>query len=690
MKTKLITTDEIDISVLAQPGVHIYDGIAGSAKTSTVVKTLQNAGVPYMHTTSTNKLRRDIEARFGGKAFTVAGGLFNTNDGHFYDTPKDITSGIVVIDEILQTAPAVFDWIDNNAERSSVIVCTDTRQMLAPNVGIACLRRYKESIEKYGAYLLNYSYRPVDEYTRDKYNLGYIANPDGTDLFQRLVLEIPHTKPEDVPYSVTNAYICHTNRSETNIYIQYNLKNRYDLPLIPKGGIASKKVDDITRYPIVSQEMAQRMGAKSKYFQVANVGSVVRFQGTEVMPDAKCYFYVPEHACVTNRECYTMLTRCKSFGSIVIVDCEDDYDLPDPVSFNGVPVLPKKWLIRDDMNGDTDNEEKIRALATANENSNDAYYIGILSHGICITKSESCVNKRNAVSISGLLKKQPELALTKPNLFLSKIEKTTDIGYMYSPTNFDSQEARAKSPDKYQYVLDLYAAYPHAWHNAKMIDGTTYRQTMDGEIKLYMVTTQECGDPGMIITGGLYDLYKDNEDFKAVPIGSANACDRTYIGDYLYVQAHDTVESKQGLRNIHYGFMQRQYLEPVKYGLYGGRPSAYILNKENVFLLPMVCIQSEIARIMAICKKRIYGDVYTGTTVVDAIYFDTQEDIKKIGDDIHKLIPNYDFRIAENTNAKKTCEKPVLYKTYSDLPTRKEKEKLRRQERRKKQKDGSK
>lgn len=674
-----IAISDINEKMLTTPGVHIFDGIAGSAKTSTVVKVLRAAGVDYIHATSTNRLRRDITRRFGGNAYTVAGALFKTVDGHFYDSPREIDAPVVVIDEILQTVPSVFDWIDANALKKSVIVCTDKKQMLAPTIGAACLRRFRQASAQYGIYTLDHSYRPVDAATAEEYMRGYAAESDGTDLFQTLSKAVPHISADKVEYKSSDAYICHTNAAESGIYARYHLSDRYDLSLIPKGSIASKEVSDIRRYPIVSQEMAQRMGSNAKYFQISNVGSVVRFQGSEVLPGEKCYFYVPRYARVSNRECYTMLTRCKTIDSIVIVECEDIHDVAAPRYYAGLPVLPSKWLVRDDMTADTDEKEKTAALRSANATAAGVYYKGILSKGKCITTKK--YDKPPAgVTISGLLKKQPEIALTTPNLFYKTVDARTHAGRITSPQNFDHKIVREYNRlDTYPYILDVYAAYPHAWHNAKMIDGRTYRTDDSGGIRMYITTSDTYGYRGQLITGDLYDIYKDMPGFNAAMIGSFDGCTRTYIGDYLYTQAHDTVEAKEGLHGIHYGLLQRDYLEPVKYK--DDAPTAYIINDKNVYLPVMACIQSEICRVMAVCKTRIYGNPGAGKTVIDGLYFKTTEDITALGDSLRDLLPGYDFRIVANEGKKRTSEKPILYKTYADLPTKKEKAKEKRKKR---------
>lgn len=61
--------------------IKVYDGIAGSAKSTNVTRMLNAAGEEFGRYTSTNKLKRDAYDRFGGNCFTIAGGLFNNEEG---------------------------------------------------------------------------------------------------------------------------------------------------------------------------------------------------------------------------------------------------------------------------------------------------------------------------------------------------------------------------------------------------------------------------------------------------------------------------------------------------------------------------------------------------------------------------------------------------------------------------------
>ena len=111
--------------------VKIIYGVAGRGKSSVVVKYLQDHNIPFLWTTSTNKLKRDAMKRYGCDAATVASALFKTVNGvHYFEERKpDIKT--IVIDEILQTSPKVLDYIRKYKGEYNFIILTDIKQMLA-------------------------------------------------------------------------------------------------------------------------------------------------------------------------------------------------------------------------------------------------------------------------------------------------------------------------------------------------------------------------------------------------------------------------------------------------------------------------------------------------------------------------------------------------------------------------------
>lgn len=115
--------------------IKVVYGVAGRGKSSVINDFFQSRNIPYLWTTSTNKLKRDAQERYGCEASTVCSALFTSENGRFYLEEKDPEYKNIIIDEILQTSPRVLDWIKNHKGRYNIIVLTDTHQMLAREDG---------------------------------------------------------------------------------------------------------------------------------------------------------------------------------------------------------------------------------------------------------------------------------------------------------------------------------------------------------------------------------------------------------------------------------------------------------------------------------------------------------------------------------------------------------------------------
>lgn len=111
--------------------VKIIYGVAGRGKSSQVVDFFQKRNIPFLWTTSTNKLKRDAKDRYNCDASTVCSALFTSENGCFYLDEKNPDCKTIIIDEILQTSPKVLEWIKHHKGTYNIIVLTDIKQMLA-------------------------------------------------------------------------------------------------------------------------------------------------------------------------------------------------------------------------------------------------------------------------------------------------------------------------------------------------------------------------------------------------------------------------------------------------------------------------------------------------------------------------------------------------------------------------------
>ena len=314
-----------DSDFLDATKVKVIHGVAGRGKSSIVNNFLKQNNIDFLWTTSTNKLKRDAQERYNCEAATVCSALFKNENGRFYCEEKTINKHTVIIDEILQTSIKVLDWIEHNKNIVNIIIMTDTHQMLAvDNNSSEFLRRFNELMNK--PYVIVdegfETKRARDKETKDKIESLYkTSNDDSTEFLKDVATNrFDIIKYEDMTFSTNDVYITHLNETEEMLYRDKKLSTMFfnDDELICKGSIASKPPKDLRKYPILSQLQAERMKSQAS-LQLANIGSITRYQGSEVTDKQKLYYIITLDSRITNREWYTVVSRCWTLDSIVIV-----------------------------------------------------------------------------------------------------------------------------------------------------------------------------------------------------------------------------------------------------------------------------------------------------------------------------------------------------------------------------------
>ena len=164
--------------------------------------------------------------------------------------------------------------------------------------------------------------RARDPETKAKIEELYSKSDDSFGCFKSDVdsLRFPIINYEDMEYNTHDVYITHLNETEDFIYRDkgFAAGSFNTDELIPKGSLASKPPKDPSKYPILSQLQAEKQRSRA-YYQVANIGSCTRYQGSEVTTNQKLYYIITLDSKITNREWYTVVSRCWSLDSIVIV-----------------------------------------------------------------------------------------------------------------------------------------------------------------------------------------------------------------------------------------------------------------------------------------------------------------------------------------------------------------------------------
>lgn len=685
---------ELKIDTIMKNNCLILDGIAGAAKTSATVSLLMQNGIKYIHTTSTNKLKADIENRFGYQAYTTASALFQNDNGRFYLSEKECESEVIVIDEILQTSPKVFQWIENHPEKH-IVICTDSKQMLAPVSGEQMLDELHEIEGEKETMRFSYSYRPANEETRDIYEMAYKADSDGTDLYDKLKnkLRIEEYTDEFI-YTPSDVFLCHTNDIEKFMYRTYDLYNDYNNPtIIKKGQLATSKNGISKNHPILPQ--CETKGITS-YYQIGNLCSVVRYQGSEVEQGHTLYYLINKNSRITNRECYTMLTRAKDFNDIcvVIMPEQETRNKHRMCGFCGCEIWDKTGIrikgVTSDNCDDLKNPEKYdeeinyaREAGAKEMAENKVVFSSLCTENGEPIQKEYPKTHKNDPMIRRLLKKEPSAAFSKTEDLYWKVSQiyfnhnwpqqdgaSTKLKMMTN-INLDDRTRR----EDFEYELDLYSAYPQLWYKNGILDGDSFEiadedsNGKDKDVTLVVITTGKY--KGRIVSKDLPDYWTAH----GMPtyydvVGYVNKLKTDKIGETIYHMAYDTTETKAKLKKMMYGYMQKPYLE-YEYipeetrKITGAEWPIVTRNPYHRYEIQLAYILSNLSLVMSKIRYAIYGNVEEGRTVVDALFFNDydEEKLNKIKKEVH-----YDFRIKKHDWKNGTEE--VITKTYPELKKR--------------------
>lgn len=695
--------DAIDDSIIYDTSkIKIFDGIAGSGKTTYLSKKFEKDGVDYLHCTSTNRLKKDIEARFPDRNVkTCASGLFRSNKIGFYTLPTEPDTKTIIIDEILQTSGAVIKWAIDHVGVYNIFICTDQKQTLSPEQDKYIFKKYIELLANEKSVIIQptVTHRPRTKETENFYYKSFRdSSEEGFKLFSKLKKEFPIIRYSQLPEDFTEnaAYITHTNEIEQRIYDRYNLQARYDLPLIPKGMISSKDPKNKTNYPILPQ-IKTKSSVMLGYWQVENVGSVIRYQGSEVEQGQKLYYLANKDSHPTDREIYTMITRMKDINSLVIVDCPKP-EKTEIFSFNDIPILKpvmKTVLSSDtyrvDKNGKVNvSGEEVKAL-NGDEITLPIYHQLVAKLAKDIKEDEvitSLIYKGKLVNTTTIINKKSD-DYKKPKLsFLSILQKdqylkcesmdeilficdSLKTGYPTYPSRVRNEQL--KQIKDFRYGIDLAGSYPIALKFGDIPNGSTFRREMDGVCKTGIFVKDGYYKKGTVIMTPLYEyLIKKGERENIKDIGSFDKMESTYIGEKFYNAYHKSIEDKQDAKAAaKWGILERHYLEKTK----KGDKEVYYKNTNNVYEPVMWAIKSYESCTIEKIRDIIYGDGFfrRGIQLVDCLYFETKEELDYIGTMILWRIPNIEFRIFKyDSTISKTSNQEVIFKNYEDLKSRDE------------------
>ena len=645
-------------------GIKIIDGIAGGAKSSKTDQFFRSRNVPYERFTSTNRLRRDASERYNMEVKTIAAGLFHNHGTSFYAEEREPSSENIVIDEILQTDPRAIEWCVHHADTTNIIITTDSRQLLSPENEFKMKSAFEDlkSMPTTLYTTVTDTLRARNAKTKKLYDEFYeIADTEITFDLNALMMRF-HTiiDYDKMPYSPTDAYITHDNLTESFLYKDKDFINNPLLDLVPKGCIASRPPKDLRSYPILSQMDAEKNHARS-YVQVMNVGSAVRFQGSEVDDTQKLYYIVQPSSVISARELYTVITRMWNIDSFVIVICEtpQQYKLK---SFNGLPVKTHKYLTLK-ASGNT-----VPLSNTEMEKLVSIYDTDEIYFDRDVVRSTTGYNKyvRQGTQHSSYTPRKStagSLARRDAKLNYSYMD---EVYHIFEQNGIKQARGIHKlgHHEHSKYELDIFSAHPTMLKFEKMpVDGFL---STDGPHKdmlnFYLYDGEGGFTKNSLITDDMRDLLESKYPGHSKYLFSTPYAVGTFPGEWLYDKAHDTQESKKAIKEIHYGYYQKPYL---KLSL---MKDCYVRYENHIYELLICQIFSQLLYYML----RLFDALHGTEIIIDAVQFPCyDEDVLK---HIKSILPDYvDFRVRIGKDY-------VCYQTYENLKSKADKKRERDRE----------
>lgn len=649
-----------------QHGIKIIDGIAGGAKSSKTDQFFRTHGIPYNRFTSTNRLRRDASERYNMEVQTIAAGLFHNHGTNFYAEEKEPISEHIVIDEILQTDPRAIEWCINHANTTNIIITTDSKQLLSPDNEIKMKDAFGrlKSMPNTIYTTVTDTLRARNDKTKDLYNEFYeIADSEMTFTLESLMMRF-HTviDYDKMIYSPTDAYITHDNLTEDFLYKDKNFNTNPMLDLIPKGCIASRIPKDLHKYPILSQMEAERTRTKS-YTQVMNVGSAVRFQGSEVIDTQKLYYLIQPSSIISARELYTVITRMWDIDSLVIVVCETPrrYELK---TFKGLPVKTHKYLTLKEKPSNSTvplSDKEMDKLVGAYDTPTIYFDRNVVrsTYGPNLyirANSHQTAYVPNKSTAGSLARRDSKLNYT----YMDEVYKILDDNGL----NQTRCIRKLGDTEDNIYELDVFSAYPTLLKFEKMpIDGLLVSDGPHSDmINFYSYDGEGGYTKNSVITDAMHEYLEFRYPGHSTYLFSTPCAVGTFPGDWLYEKAHDTQESKREIKDIHYGYYQKPYL---KLSLMG---DCYVRYEDHKYELLICHVFSQLLYYMIQLFDKLHGT----KIIVDAVKFPCYDE--NILNDIKSILPDYiDFRI-------RTDKEHILYQTYEVLPTKLDKKRARQKE----------
>lgn len=652
----------------------VIAGPAGTAKSSKTHAFLESRGESYERGTSSHALRRDAAERYNMEVKTIAAGWFKTVNMQHYAEMKPPASKYIVLDEVLQTTPKIFEYANEFAdENHTIIMLTDSHQLLAPENEERMMDAFNDYISQDDVLYIELegTLRARDDETRELYDAFYNKALSGEMMsVNQLSKMFKVVDFDSVCYESDKLFITHTKEIETFLYKKWNLSARHDLELIGKGRIASKDKFDPYKYPIMSYAEAES-GRIQSHLEVANLGTTTRMQGRETSEGT--YFFVEANSKISMRELYTMITRnwYASKIVIVIVNIERKEKL---TTFKGLPIKREAFLTIESDETHIVSDKEMKAIFEAHPDSLTTYYnkdIVLCKHNpkivayatsskkfkpgqlyyskkLNLTLDEKPIENSRKSSAGSLIRKDATMNFSYCDEMYSILDGIDGVRHLYG-----THKMNARKNCKYQ--VDIYSAYMAVLSNCYMpADGFISYEYDSDMINVYCYEGTVLTNKSLI-TDDLKDYVEEKGIGTCTYLFSVPRQEGSLLGSMLKAKAYKSIEDKKSLKDIHYGYYQKKYLE------LSSDKSCYIINESHKYEILMVVILSTLLYYMMRLSDEINGKYIC----IDAVHFDDLEN--DTIDKIKAVLPSwFDWRIKDNE------ADFTVYQTYADLKTKSE------------------
>lgn len=511
--------------------------------------------------------------------------------------------------------------------------------------------------------------------TKEQYNRYYNECGDHTipvEVLKNIYKTITYDQMPFIPERDANGnfkavYITHTNMIEHYLYLEKCLASNPDVEIIPKGDIASDENPVRGSHPIMSQWAAEDKDC-SAYFQIANIASPTRYQGSEVTQGNKLYYIISDKSKITLRELYTVITRLWDIDDLVIVICNEVIDISPLKTFHGLPIKTYKNAHIDydfEKEGGTkvlSNKEMDKYLEENFPDTDEIYY----NKDYVFSNEFGDMTKAVAIMRAG---KKPLVArdINRKTNAKTLCNKAGAFQFSYMPMVYRVLEKHGlqrahvpvylNKPVETHYAFDLTSAFPQILKFGEFpIEGILSYTEDPNKKNFYRYKGKVFTNNSTVTEPLVDDIRRDNlgelEYMFSVP--KKVGCEP---GEWLYQKAHKSKESKEAVsgKYMKYGILAQPMLAQSK------TRDCYIIRPDRIYELVYVAIHSEMFHYMYNLKKAIDG-VYIKA---DAVHFDSEFNDELI-DKINSVIPSkYEWKIFDHTKGDE-----VIYMNYESLKTR--------------------